>query len=52
MLQLSLHNGKSKMDMDRTDWDLDFEDDVEETELDDEIELVTLLEAEARFEQH
>ena len=28
----------SRMDMDRTDWDLDFEDDADESELDDESE--------------
>lgn len=33
------------MDMDRVDWDVDFEDDPDETEFDDESDSLTELEA-------
>lgn len=36
------------MDMDRTDWDIDFEDDIDEPELDDEFEAAAM---EAEFLQ-
>lgn len=33
------------MDMDRVDWDVDFEDDPDEAEFDDELDRLTELEA-------
>jgi|MudIll2142460700_1097286.scaffolds.fasta_scaffold973970_1 uncharacterized protein YcbX len=36
------------MDMDRTDWDIDFEDDADTSELDDAIEAYAEFEAELR----
>ncbi len=35
------------MDMDRADWDLDFEDDADESELDDAFEAAAALDADA-----
>lgn len=35
------------MDMDRTDWDLDFEDDADESELDDAFEAAAAFETDA-----
>jgi len=40
-------NGSSRMDMDRDDWDLDFEDDADESELDDAFEAAAALEFDA-----
>jgi hypothetical protein len=36
-----------KMDMDRTDWDLDFEDDADESELDDAFDAAAAFETDA-----
>lgn len=38
------------MDMDRVDWDVDFEDDADESAFDDDLESLIELEAEQRAE--
>jgi hypothetical protein len=45
----SLHksDGNPEMDMDRNDWDLDFEDDADESELDDAFEMAADFEEES-----
>jgi len=40
------------MDMDRDDWDLDFEDDADESELDDAFEAAAALEFDASLNRH
>lgn len=46
MLILHAERQEADMDMDRVDWDMDFEDDPDESEFDDELEGLTELEAE------
>ena len=38
------------MDMDRVDWDVDFEDDVDEMEFDDEIDSLIELEVQRQYD--